>query len=377
MSRLAQLAREAAESYRASRMAEASLQYRHAAQVALDQGSRSKWFEYIVWAAYSSYGLGDAQGCLNLLLAARVSEPDDAPLYVRWIAKKLYFDLTSTLNPTVARLSELLNELRSFSEAENCPAADLSTIEGEFKADRGELTSALQYFEVSWRDFDGQGYLHAVPALHAVECCLRLAKWNDADDWLNAVTRSEEFTAIWVVTVHAMYNWRLQLARQEATEKLLAQARRVVDLCSLQQSDAMQDMMREIIARTNLLALDQDDPATLIHPSRQELRRRLKNSRPIGRRYSARLLFVDYRLACLRYAAGILPVDDLFYTKPQLVPTNIKGSVDLVSRVAKARAAAQWAMSFARYVDGLFECEWRKQEVQTRIDRIEQIAAVI
>lgn len=102
-------------------------------------------------------------------------------------------------------------------------------------------------------------------------------------------------------------------------------------------------------------------------------------ARHIFEEYQSRLLRFDYRLACVRHAAGIDPVDDLWYTQPQRIalPLVIADRTDFQARVRCARRAAARAMLHARDLDERFECGWRQREIRGRIVRLEDILAAM
>ena len=136
------------------------------------------------------------------------------------------------------------------------------------------------------------------------------------------------------------------------------------------------DVLRELTARVNLLDRAAGDPAARHHPARQELRRRSVARHDVSLRYSARLMYLDYRLASLRYAAGVQPVDDFYHNHPETSTARLTPSdpVLFAERLGKARTATRWALTYAEKVDALLQCDWRKREVHARTNRIDEIA---
>jgi len=95
--------------------------------------------------------------------------------------------------------------------------------------------------------------------------------------------------------------------------------------------------------------------------------------------YERRLLLVDYRLAVVRYAVGIPPVDDLWYTRPQTLPDTMSrlDRDDFQKRVFHTRRALRRAMIYAEYLDGCWECSWRQEEIRGREERLNEIVGVV
>jgi hypothetical protein len=91
------------------------------------------------------------------------------------------------------------------------------------------------------------------------------------------------------------------------------------------------------------------------------------------------LVHLDYRLACLRYAVGILPAEDLYYTNSQQLPPqlNISDRSRFAFLLLKARTVARKVMRRAEKLDAMLNCSWRQQEVQSRIQRIEETASAM
>jgi hypothetical protein len=59
------------------------------------------------------------------------------------------------------------------------------------------------------------------------------------------------------------------------------------------------------------------------HPARYRLAQRLHGKPDVYMVYDRRMLLVDYRLAAVRYAVGMQPVDDFWYTRPQTLPETL------------------------------------------------------
>lgn len=370
------IAEEAHQAYRADRMAEAVLLFRRAASAALEFNDRTAWFKNTVWAAHAASQKGDVQTSLALLLEARQSEPEEA-LNEAWIARKQLLFITIATRPERSRLDQLREDLRSYATTHHVPAGDLLEIEGVVFQRCGDWGTALARFEAAWQAYDGRGFLKAGKAYFAAYCSLRLGQFAPCRDWIAAFDREENY--LFVNRENAEVVLRLALAEGQPFGTLLSHLRTYNDRSAGHQRDEVVDGVREFTARIHLLDPYAGDPAADFHPSRGELRRPLKERQDVHSRYDAHLLHLDYRLACLRYEAGVPAVDDFYYYQPQQVPAHL-APADLNQfqrRLHKARAAAGSTLCYARYLDTLLKCDYRQREVQARRERIEEIAQAV
>lgn len=368
-----QIASEAMQAYQAERSAEAALLFRSAASAALELGDRAAWFKYIVWAADATYMRGDMQTSLALLLEARQSEPKDVPQFEAWLARKELFFITNSTRPERARLEQLVTDLRSYATIHRVPQGDLPSLEGNLFLFCGDWCMALAFYEAAWQAHDGYGFLKSDSAYSAALCCLRLGRLAACRDWIVA---SADFGDEGWVTHHSFQRieltLRLALAGGQPFASLLPSLRIFTERAT---SNGV-DEVREFIARVHLFDPDAGDPAADFHPTRAELRRPLKNRQDVHYRYDSHLLHLDYRLACLRHAASVPAVDDLYYYQPQQVPPHLTPAdpIEFQRRLHKARAAVRSTLRYARHLDNLIECDYRQREVQARSERVEEIA---
>jgi len=372
------LAKEAHESYRSDRMGEAALLFRRAASAALEVGDRRAWFEHTVWAAQANSQLGDRPASLALVMAARLDEPEDAPEHEAWMTRKLVFSNVRETCPEIARLQGYLEDLHDFAATHNVAKGDLPEIEGHLMVSCGDWSKAVSANERSWSEHDGRGYLKIDKARVAALCALRIGETTVCKDWLKAMAdcdREWEVNAIYRAEVEV----RLALYEGKPACELIGLLRSLEDRSIAAQDAEVKDNLRELAVRVHCLDSGSGDPATRRHPARQELRHRVADWHSVSAKYDARLLFLDYRLACLRDAAGIPPVEDFYYTHPQFVPAHLTPSrVSVLSeRLRRARVAAQRALRFGAGLDAMLGCDWRQREVRSRIERIEQIGDAI
>lgn len=374
-----ELLHEADAAYRAGRVREAALLYRRAGAAARSVGDRAAWFRSWVWAGHSIELAGDLQAALGLYLEARMAEPDDARPYDRWIVRKRYFSVLRHTRPSLRALEESLADLRAYAGQHPVPAAGLVSMEQDLAAWRGDWPRALELAERAWSLHDGgQGLLKGGLGLAAARHCLRLGRVDAARAWLSAARELDPRDASVAVDA-ACVDVLLALAQAEAHAELRARLRRYIDRALPLQRDEIADQIRETTVRVDLLDPHAGDPADPLHPSHAELRRPPRNRQSVHGRYNAHLLHLDYRLACLRHAAGLAPVDDLYYAAPQqppLTPPPVDAA-ELRLRLRRARASARHALRYARHLDGLLECDYRQREVEARLRRIDELVNLV
>lgn len=399
------LSDEAWDAYRAGRKRDAALLWRRAAAAAREFGDAAGWFQATVRAADATDLSGDPPAALALLLDARQREPDDAPAFEAWLARASLFDIVLTTRPERARLEALLADLRAYAAGRAVPAGDLPALEARYCQAIGDWQRALDQCETAWQRHDGSGYLKSGVNDQAAALCLRLDRPDACRDWIDAMGRAGDDKFAPVATGQTQRRIDLALATGAPHAELAALLRTLTDQTLATQRDEWSALLREYAVRIHLLdpgaatgpaagpTAGPDDPVHPLHPARAELRRRNPDRQDVHRRYDSRLLFLDYRLTCLRHAAGLPPRDDKYHRQPddltRVTPTGggadqrsasaakPAGTPDLPTRLHKARAAADWAMAYARQLDTWLQCDWRQREVTARRERIEAIAAAL
>lgn len=361
---------EAYRAYEGGRYAEAALQFRAAAAAARQAGDAVWRHRALVWAASAETMRAAYKAALALLFEARLDQPPDAAPQHVWIAGTLRFEIMRLTAPRRAALAESLAEL----EAQRTPdrAADLALLAGMIALLRGEWAAARSHCEAGWRDYrKGVGYAHFTHASWAAEACMRLGALDAVADWIAAIGQSQDDRQASAADIRHHQTWRRAqlLLAEGATAETAAAAR---DACVAAESNFL-----DIEVRLHLLQPAWGDPSDPAHPARRALTRRTALSQSVHHRYDRRLVVADYRLACLRAALGVAPVDDLFYRQPQAAPSR-RPPADLLTRLLRqARAAAAVALRTARWIDEMAECDWRTKEVTARFARIDALVAAL
>ncbi|WP_411147163.1 hypothetical protein [Streptomyces sp. A30] len=242
---------------------------------------------------------------------------------------------------------------------------------------RGQWQEALEVTERAWAHRDGPGPGVASNSSLAAAACLhslKLGRRADAERWKAAICPSDNAWARWVL---ASCQVELALFDNDAATARAA-SRRTDALCNAQQPDQVLAATADAIAAL-LLDPAEGDPASPSHL----VRVRLAHEKPRGTpmfwlRFSWHTRLAVLELAGLRHAAGMLPVDDVYYRRPQVLPrpedARLPGEID--QRLAAFEHACDTALKHAQEADTRFGCSWRQEEVAQLRRRGRDIAAV-
>lgn len=126
--------------------------------------------------------------------------------------------------------------------------------------------------------------------------------------------------------------------------------------------------------RVLLLVSEQIDPLSVTHPAFAVLRRSRRETFGLKERFELSLLYLDYRLACVRYAGGHMAVDDLFGIAKGPQPSEApRGDSEVSKRRRRARASANRAMHHAKALDEKWGTSWYEDIVRGRLARLRAI----
>ena len=139
MTTVSHLDDQATSAYMACQYREALLLFRQAAEEAAKLGNRAAWFKELIWAASSAYELNDIPLAQHLFLEARADEPSDRPTFEGVIARIVPLEITIDHRPVLSRLTEQLEELRTFPVANPVQSSDLEYLAAQIEFRRGAL----------------------------------------------------------------------------------------------------------------------------------------------------------------------------------------------------------------------------------------------
>jgi hypothetical protein len=370
---------EAGELFRKNRCYDAAVLFQQARQIAKEYSLSQEAATAGVWAAISWHGASHPLKAYSLLLDILSTADTDLDIMDRWRARKRVFCISISYSPELDKLERNLEKLRLFQqEYPELPIADLHQNTGDLLRSQGRWQEALAEYELAWSEYNDCGYLKFWKASSAGFCNLRLGKPDSAQRWCDRLGETE---TDWPSSRIAWYNLQGNLALYQENwhqaEQHAIQAEKKADLV---QEYEFAIPALDLRVRTLLLQPDLGDPADTNHPARFRLRQRFSGKIDVYNKYNQALLLADYRLASIRYSAGVLPVDDYWYRQPQQVPSYwLSGfqEADFQLRKQLARRGINRAMVQAKYLDNCFRCTWRQAEVQQRFERLEQLIRIV
>jgi len=357
---------------------QAAFLYEQARRLAIDSGQAALAFKIGVWTSRSWGNAGDYRRSLTVLLEILHRIPDTADPWDVYEAKELnfWYQLEDKANTDLDQLTSCASELDSLcvslGEADN---REIPHRAGSIFSAQGSWAEALTQYEIAWSRQNAQGAVHQ-NAAKAAYAALRLGRRADAQRWLTCIT-SEDWPDD--ARVRAAYV-RLRIALYDNDMPAARAA-----LLSL--DDAMQGIERlrwraevtEIAVAALVLDESFGDPLARGHPSGQRLAEfphgELRIPSPAYVWHKATII---RQIAGLRYAAGIKPVDDLYYQNPHKLRRRSAARLpkDIPNRVAAAREACDNATPVAVERDNSFRCSYRQQEINAMRSRIDEIASV-
>lgn len=375
MSSFEQLRVDGRTAYRSGRKRDAVLYWRESATKAREEGNWDGWFGGLVWAATAANEAGDLRLALMLILEARSEEPADSPNFDIWIGRVTSFEVTIAMQPVLERLEGLLEGAKKLIYGERCRRADCSYFEGLLEERRGRWENALDCYERGWHlSVPRWGHVQEDYASGALRCLAVLRDEVGMKDWLVALREvSTVFRADKALDV-LTFEVALALIKNRPLAEMRLLIREWSDLSPRSDQYDQAENLLDATVRMHLLDPSEGDPLNPAHPARRLLMRRRLSLLDIHENYNRRRLLLDYRIAALRFAAGMDPVDDLYYTIPQEVVAKPDSmALEIRRRYAKSTAALGWAQALGSRLDGMLQCDWRKRELDQRQERIRQM----
>jgi hypothetical protein len=248
---------------------------------------------------------------------------------------------------------------------------------------QGRLNEALEQAELAWAKYNW-GFLRSTFADQATRYNLQLSRVDSAKHWYDIMLVIEQESSKDYRNLKAC-----RIFRHAAQVLLALWEQRYNDVDSsvrglAQQLEGTQEakwwtIYRELSVRNFLLQQRYGDPLLPNHPALIMLASHSLRDKTVFAVYERSRLFLDYRLAALRFAVGIEAVDDYAYAKKQTISKGrlILGLTDVQDRILRTRRAGEKALRAAQYLDDCFRCEWRRNQIQQRLERLEEIAGSI
>jgi hypothetical protein len=263
----------------------------------------------------------------------------------------------------------MLADLRSYASTHPVPKADFLNYEGLLLHDCGRWKDGLESFEAAWQVHDGWGIFKEAIAEKAAYSCLKLGDFEGCSDWLKAMRGFRN-----PHNLRASVALKLAMARRRPYSEIARRHSEFLEHYTQIQARWASEAVTEMNVRVLLVDPTLGDPAAN-HPSLNELIRK-PNGLILQSIFNRALMVLDYRLACLRWGAGLPPSEEEWAVKDPPAPKRLcpRDPQTLHIRLHKARTALKLVYRRAEALDTAFECDWRQAEVRKRERRIEQIA---
>lgn len=346
----------------------AALVWAQARQAALTLGYRGEAFRMGFWEAEATMLAGDASKARDMLFLLLSEVPQDAPAFEQWSANTGAFALQGQLRPEIAVLERHLAELERLAQRLPVATGDLPFVRGNLAEAQGCWAEALRHHAQAWRDQNGWGYTKHMFAFKAGLSALRLSRQEEARSWLQHLAATDQ--GRFEEARQHLRALRILLALFDGDRSAIAESLEAG--ASWPGFDLRGHLFRRAASFDPL-----DDPADKSHPARKLAQ--FERKQDVHERYVNLLALTDYRLACLRFTAGLPAVDDLYYQQPDVIPSKltVADPAKLECQLRHFRFSWHLLRRHARRIDALLECDWRSREVASRWDRAEAIAAAV
>jgi tetratricopeptide (TPR) repeat protein len=369
----------ACDAYRAADYRYASMLFRQAAEQAREHLDETLWYSAMVWYAESLYQLDDLRGAFDAILTARTMEPPCSE-FENWLCRKLQFKIRLAWEPLITELQVTLAVLATFQADGSVPAHDLHVCRGELAFARGDYRAALVDFERADIALDKEkGSAKCGFAYFAARCCILSGQFEAANDWLAAIDDKREREKGFGRTIsylQACGNAELARAMRASQPELMQRLRELDDVCDGGEDSSLRN--RLFVERMWIGLLDRimGDPGREVHPSRKACRDLIMRSLDRHVLFEQALLLLDYRLACVRFVAGLDLVDYGIGRVPAMATVPNEERAEGFRRVRRAVAALRRAQERAEILDGMLDCSWRGEAVAIRRRGVEEVIRV-
>ncbi|MEV4567665.1 hypothetical protein AB0K12_28180 [Nonomuraea sp. NPDC049419] len=377
-SQLRELEAQAMAARNAEQSRSAAFLFERARGVALDMGLAGRAFDLGIRAAEAHGVAGDRLRGLTLLTELLAEVPADASRWAIYSAshQRVEFHLYDTEEPDYRRIDKLIDNLDALGAELGWPAdrnRDIPYHRSRLLTYQGRWAESLEWAEVAWARQPGEGIDPSWIASSAATRALNLGDVAAAKRWL-ALIQSDHWPK-YAQTARSAIRLCVALWENDGSGAVAA---------LLQAEEGERSRQRE--ARAGLMEpgisallvsgsygdpLDPRHPANMRHASFPKGYLRVPYQAYLWHCSKARI-----RLAGLRYAVGMAPVDDCYYRKSQeLVPrASARLPAEINSRVRTAQQACDDLQLVADRLDNAFDCSFRREGVAMLRGRIQEIA---
>jgi hypothetical protein len=361
--------------YEQGRYGEAAALFDREREEARSRKDRSQYLRDTVWAGIC-YQLAGRPARAMTLFVEVIDQCDIHPNHSdQWL---VHIQLCEWLRDYVGNrrtLSEQLHRLKALEGVNPCwTRSDVLWLEAGALEAEGRWDDACRLLEQAWVA-GRRTFMKFLIAEYAVRIHLAAGRDHEARQWALRLDETERhFSESRVASLEAQARLALWDNDRAVLDRIARQLEH--ETASLQRP-LWEGRALRIRIRASLLNPDLGDPMGLTHPARRLLRIRLRAGITREERFQRRLLLLDYRLACLRYAAGLLPQETLYRRSSEADITCQGSKLDMhefTMRLGMVTRALRSARIRARSLDGHFDCNWRTREVQRRHQAMEALA---
>ena len=361
--------------YAEGRYGEAAVLFDREREDARDRKDRSRYLRDTVWAGIC-YQLAGRPTRAMALFVEVMDQCDVHPNQKdEWL---VHVQLCEILRDYVGNRRTLSDQLHRLKVLEGVnpywTRSDVLWLESGILEAEGRWNDACRLLEQAWVA-GRRTFMKFLIAEYAVRIHLAAGRDHEARQWALRLDETERhFSESRVASLEAHARLALWDNDLVALDRI---SRQLADETAGLQRPLWEGRALRIRIRASLLKPDLGDPMDLAHPARQLLRVRLRGGITREELFQRRLLLLDYRLACLRYAAGLLPKETL-YGRSSEADITCRGSKldvrEFTLRLGKVTQALRTVRIRARSLDASFDCAWRTREVQRRHQAVEALA---
>lgn len=379
MSLASELFSQAMSHYKAGEYTQAEKYFAMAAQAAAENEDWIFQHESLVWQVASLSLNSQYKQAMSIAFEALLLESSyqqSWESFASWLLRKKIFECTCHVADEYTKIESKLADLLSYANTHAVPKHDPEVIQADWFRDRGDFKQALQHYErANLLHEDSYGYLKCGYADSASLCAMHLKQFDTAIDWINLIDNTAERQQgfiNYILINQAFVKFTLARTQGQAFTQLKSLH---MDIDNINPYlDEGKTSRREAQFYLALLNPDGGDPNHKAHPSRRLL---LWSHTIIEQRFEVfyyLILVLDYRLACLRYIAGLPPHDDEWreFVKPDAI--NIEDKVEFARRLKKVQTVATSTIKRAKLLDKILQCSYRTEKTQKRINAINAIA---